>query len=193
MGRRETAVNESDPDNVTKLLGEIRGGDRSAFEKLFPIIYLELKALAAHISGDPRHTLQPTALVHEAYVRLARQEGSWTDRKHFFHVAARAMRQVLIDHARRRDADKRGGAGERVTFAEALDSRQGDLDLVEFEDALSVLESRDERQARVVELRFIVGLSIDDTADVLGVSPRTVNVDWQMARAWLRRELCGSN
>lgn len=186
-------MNESDLDNVTRLLGEIRAGDRTAIERLFPIVYQELKALAVHISRDPRHTLQPTALVHEAYVRLVRQDGSWNDRKHFFHVAAKAIRQVLIDHARRRDADKRGAAGERVTFSEALDSRRDDLDLVEFEDALRVLESRDERQARVVELRFIVGLSIEETADVLGVSPRTVNVDWQMARAWLRRELCGTS
>lgn len=185
-------VNDSEPDNVTRLLGEIREGDRTAFEKLFSIVYQELRALAAHLSRDPRHTLQPTALVHEAYVRLVRQDGSWNDRKHFFHVAAKAIRQVLIDHARRRGADKRGGAGDRVTFSEVLDSGAADLNLVEFEDALSALESRDERQAHVVELRFIVGLSIDETADVLGVSPRTVNVDWQMARAWLRRELCGS-
>ncbi|MCB9854209.1 MAG: sigma-70 family RNA polymerase sigma factor [Phycisphaerales bacterium] len=186
-------VSDSKVDNVTKLLGEIRDGDRSALERLFPIVYQELKALAAHISRNPRHTLQPTALVHEAYVRLVRQDGSWNDRKHFFHVAAKAIRQVLVDHARRRDASKRGGGGERITFSESLDSGRGDLNLVEFEDALKVLESRDERQARIVEMRFIVGLTIEETADVLGVSPRTVNVDWQMARAWLRRELSASN
>lgn len=178
---------------MTRLLSEIRNGDRTALERLFPIVYQELRALAAHISRDPKHTLQPTALVHEAYVRLVRQDGSWNDRNHFFHVAAKAIRHVLIDHARKKGADKRGANGEAATFSEALDSNSGELNLVEFEDALNALESRDERQARVVELRFIVGLSIEETADILGVSSRTVNVDWQMARAWLRRELSGTN
>jgi len=186
------AASESESGEVTRLLGEIRAGDRTALERLLPVIYQELRALAAHVSRDPHHTLQPTALVHEAYVRLARQDGEWTDRKHFFHVAAKAIRQVLIDHARREDAVKRGGQRERLTFADGLTDGPAELDLVDFNDALTVLESRDPRQARVVELRFIVGMTIEETAEVLGVSPRTVNVDWHMARAWLRRELCGS-
>ena len=188
---KPVAASEPDSGEVTRLLGEIRAGDRTALERLLPVIYQELRALAAHVSRDPQHTLQPTALVHEAYVRLARQDGGWSDRKHFFHVAAMAIRQVLIDHARRGDAHKRGAQRERLTFADGLTDGPAELDLVDFNDALTVLESRDSRQARVVELRFIVGMSIEETAEVLGVSPRTVNVDWQMARAWLRRELCG--
>jgi RNA polymerase sigma factor (TIGR02999 family) len=176
-------------ENVTILLQRMRDGDRSAFDLLFSAVYNELRALAGHVLQTPGHTLQPTALVHEAFVRLAQHDGGWNDRRHFFNVAAMAMRRLLIDHARRQKAQKRDGERQRLTTVEALDSSSAELDLVDFEDALSALEAHDARQARVVELRFIIGLTIEETAEALGISPRSVNVDWQLARAWLRRAL----
>ncbi|MHC5109999.1 MAG: ECF-type sigma factor [Planctomycetota bacterium] len=176
-------------NNLTELLHQLQDGDDSAMERLFPLVYDELKALAAYLSRNPNHTLQPTALVHEAYVRLMKSDPAWNDRTHFFNVAAMAMRQLLRDHARHHAARKRGGALNRVTFDERLVADRNELNLVAFDEALQQLEQRDERQARVVELRFIVGLSIEETAKVLKVSPRTVNVDWKMAQAWLRRAM----
>lgn len=178
-------------ESVTQLLAELRGGDESAAERLFPVVYEELRGLAGHVQRDRQHTLQPTALVHEAYMRLAGQAGDWSDRRHFFNVAALAMRQILIDHARRRRARKRDGVRERLSFQNNLADREEEteFDLLDFEDALQALEKVDPRQARVVSLRFLAGLSIEDVAAALEVSPRTVNVDWQMARAWLRRAM----
>lgn len=188
------SVNDPGGSDVTRLLGEIRAGDRSALDRLFPIVYEELRSLAAHVSRNPNHTLQPTAIVHEAFLRLAQNDGSWANRRHFFNVAAMAMRRLLIDHARRQKAAKRSGKRERLSFAEGMlaegiSKDASEFDLVDFEDALAALEARDARQARVVELRFIVGLSVEETAEVLGISTRSVNVDWNLARAWLRRAL----
>lgn len=159
-----------------------------------PLIYDELRALAAARLRNERlgHTLQPTALVHEAYLRLAGQTRAvFRDRDHFFAVAAEALRRVLVDYARARQAGKRRAEGPRLTLASepgAEDARE-ELDLIELDDALTRLAARSERQARVVELRYFAGLSVDETAAVLGVSEGTVKGDWRVARAWLEREL----
>lgn len=184
---------QSPGESVTVLLDRMRQGDRSAFDRLFEMVYSELRALAAHMLQSPAHTLQPTALVHEAFVRLAQHDGGWNDRRHFFNMAAMAMRQLLIDHARRHKARKRDAPRAQVTMAEASDDSAAQFDLVDFADALMRLEAHDDRQARVVELRFMLGLSVEQTAEALGLSPRTVNVDWQLARAWLRRALAGAD
>ena len=180
--------------DVTRILGELSKGDAAAANRLLPHVYDELRALAGSFFQIQRadHTLQPTALVHEAYMRLAGQaDPNWTGRKHFFDVAAMAMRQLLGDHAGRQRAAKRGGGLGKVTLeqAETPSWTRMDVDLVALEEALTKLANLDARQARIVELRFLAGLTVDDTAEVLGVSPRTVKLDWQMARAWLRREL----
>lgn len=182
-------------DTVSQLLVQMRDGDSAAAERLFPLVYDELRGLAGHLQRSPRHTLQPTALVHEAFMRMVGKEAAWNDRRHFLNVAAMAMRQILIDHARRRQAQKRDGVRERLSFHRNLEdeSAEAELDLIDFEEALQALEAVSPRQARVVELRFIVGLSIKDVAELLEVSPRTVNVDWQMARAWLRRAMSASD
>ena len=154
--------------------------------------YQELRAIADHLLNEPSvaQTLQPTALVHEAFLRLAKQDEGWTSEEHFRAVAAKAMRQILTDHARRRHAAKRGGGWQRVTLSdcEKLDP-QCDVDLVDLDDALTRLHHLDERQARLVELRFFGGMDTAQTARALGVSRRTVELDWRMARAWLLREL----
>ena len=139
----------------------------------------------------PGHTLQPTALVHDAYLKLVRNEDvEWQGRAHFFAVAAKAMRQILINHARDKRASKRGGGAGRVTLAEHLAPGSGiDVDLLALDEALDALEALDERQSRMIELRFFGGLNVDETAYVLGVSPRTLRTDWNMARAWLFRRL----
>lgn len=180
---------------VTQLLADWRQGDESAAARLLPLVYDQLRALAGSFFEHqaPGHTLEPTALVHEAYLRLASgSEQGWNDRKHFFNVAARAMRQLLADSARRRRAEKRGGGWARISLgsdpaAEAL----GDADLLTLDDALTQLSALDPRQGRIVELRYLTGLSVEETAEILGVSPRTVELDWRLARAWLRRELDG--
>jgi RNA polymerase sigma factor (TIGR02999 family) len=175
---------------------ELAGSDESrSADALLPLVYDQLHEIAARWFGrQPRdHTLQPTALVHEAYVRLASANdcaGRWNDRAHFFRVAARAMRQVLVDYARRRGAAKRGHAWQRVTLSEATDgSAAHRVDLLALNDALERLAALNERQCRIVELRFLAGMSVEETAAILGVSPRTVKFDWRMARAWLLREL----
>ncbi|MGE3180556.1 MAG: ECF-type sigma factor [Phycisphaerae bacterium] len=177
------------PETVTLLVQRMQSGDREAFDQLFEAVYAELRALAGHMLQSPAHTLQPTALVHEAFVRLAQHDGGWNDRQHFFNMAAMAMRQLLIDHARRQKAKKRDRPRARLTLLATPATPAAEVDLVDFTDALDRLEAHDPRQARVVELRFVLGLSIEETAATMGLSPRTVNVDWQLARAWLRREL----
>lgn len=155
-----------------------------------PAVYAELRALAAsYFRGRGGHTLQPTALVHEAYLRLRKHEGAIVDRAHFFAVAATAMRQILTDHARRHRAQKRGGADqERVTLSNVA-AFESPIDLVELDQLLSRLAALDERQARLVELRFFAGLTEEEAAELLGVSLRTVQKDWRKARAWLVAEL----
>jgi len=183
------------PQPVTKILAELSAGDLSAADRLLPQIYDELRALAASFfRRQPNQTLQPTALVHEAFVKLlGPSQCGWTSKKHFFDVAAMAMRQLLADRARRAAAEKRGGGRERVTLSEAATPVTGapDIDLIALDEALTKLARLDSRQARIVELRYLAGLSVEETADVVGVSPRTVKLDWQMARAFLRRELEG--
>lgn len=182
-------------EQATRILGEMRRGDGSATGRLFALVYDELRALAGDMFRDqpPDHTLQPTALVHEVYIRLVNQhEAEWTDRAHFLAVAAKAMRNLLIDHARKRKTGKRGGDRERVTLDAVMDSAaERSIDLLALDEALEELACLHERQARVVELRFFGGLTVRGAAEVLEVSPPTVDRDWRMARAWLTRELTG--
>ena len=191
---------------VTKMLSALENGDRQAASQLLPLVYDELRKLATHRMSSERatHTLQPTALVHEAYLRLVGPENgtSWDGRAHFFASAAEAMRRILIDNARRRGREKHGGARLQLELQdESLSERlsecagpvQTDVeDLVSLDDALTELEKEDEQLAKLVELRYFVGMTIDDTAQVLGVSPRTVKRNWAYARAWLKRQMDGN-
>ncbi len=171
-----------------------RDGDSQAYSQLVDEVYGELRRLAASYlrGGGPAHTLQPTAVVHEAFVKLVdRPPDSWASRAHFFAVAARAMRQVLADHARERRALKRGGDGwGRVTLHDDVGApAAAEFDVVALDDALAQLAQFDERKHRVVELRFLGGLSVAETADVLGLSVSTVEAEWRAARAWLATRL----
>jgi RNA polymerase sigma factor (TIGR02999 family) len=181
------------PDDVTKLLADARAGDGKAAERLFPVVYDRLRAIAGRLLDSERgdHTLQATALVHEAYLKLVDQQAaSIQDRSHFMSVAATAMRRILVDHARTRGRAKRGGGRLSVTLDEATAAiEERAVDLVALDEALGRLEVIDEQQARIVELRFFGGLTIEETAEAVSVSVRTVNRDWTMARAWLRGEL----
>ena len=178
---------------MTKLLLDLSGGDRGAVDLLLPVIYDELRKLAANYlrRERPDHTLQPTALVHEAYLHLVDQTRvNWQNRAHFFGVAAQIMRRLLIDHARKHNAEKRGQDYEKLSLDENIDrsvERSGDL--IALDDALNALASFDEQKARLVELRYFGGLSIEETADVLGVTPTTVKRHWRLAKAWLYGEL----
>jgi RNA polymerase sigma-70 factor (ECF subfamily) len=187
----------SPPEDVTQILQEVSGGDREAPARLMPLVYDELRRLADHyLRGErPDHTLQPTALVHEAYLKLIDQTRvDWQNRAHFFGVAAQLMRRILVDHARRHQAEKRGGFRQKLTLDEAVDySQTRDVDLVKLDDALTALAKFDARQSRIVELRFFGGLTIEETAEAIGISPATVKVDWSMAKAWLRREIGGGD
>jgi RNA polymerase sigma-70 factor, ECF subfamily len=177
--------------DITQLLLRAAHGDRRAEEALYPIVYREMRQLAAFLlkSERPEHTLQPTALVHEAYIRLTGDKSiSWENRSHFFAVAARTMRHILIDHARKVNAGKRQGT--KVSLESALNySPAQAAELVELDEALNRLAEWDQRQSQVVELRFFGGLTEEETARVLGVSTRTVKREWSMARAWLYGEL----
>ncbi|HRQ63319.1 MAG TPA: ECF-type sigma factor [Xanthomonadaceae bacterium] len=179
------------PEALTAMLARWNAGDAGAGEQVIASVYAELKRLAGRCLRDSGNlTLQPTALVNEALIRLIGPEPDWDNRAHFFGAAARAMRQVLVDAARRRLADKRGGGAVHVTLgaAEQMGS-EADVDLLALEQALARLEALDAQQARIVELRYFVGLSIDETARVLDLHPSAVNREWAMARAWLYREL----
>jgi RNA polymerase sigma-70 factor, ECF subfamily len=178
---------------VTTLLRKATAGDSSAADQVVPLIYEELRGLASHFMARerPDHTLQTTALVHEAYRRLVDQHHSdWQNRAHFFGAAAKAMRRILVDHARSRLAHKRGGDAPRLQFEESLSVPcEQSRDLIDLDSALSRLAALNARQARVVELRFFAGLNVDETAEAVGISPKTVKRDWTVARAWLHREL----
>ena len=177
---------------VTTLLRAWRRGDQAAFERLTPLVYDQLRRRARHyLRGErPNHTLRPTALVHEVYLRLVNlDQVDWQDRSHFFALAARQMRRILVDSARARRYHKRGGGAVTVTFDEALAVSRRDPDLVALDDALELLAQQDERKVRVVELRFFGGLTNDEIATALGISSDTVTRDWQMAKLWLRRAL----
>ena len=184
---------DSSTGEITRLLGELRQGNRKAEEKLVPLVYKQLYRLAVHHMRQERadHTLQPTALVNEAYLHLAAQWGTnWRDRAHFFGVAARLMRQILVEHARAHRAEKRGGLLHKVSLDEALEfSLERSREMIALDDAIKALEQFGPRQSRVVELRFFGGLSVEETGEVLGTSARTVRRDWKLARAWLLGEL----
>ena len=169
--------------------------NREALDRLLPAIYDELRALAAsYLKSERRaHTLQPTALVHEAYMRLIDQRSvDWKNRAQFFGVAAQMMRRILVNHAEAKAAEKRGGGAERVTLTDQIHvSGRDEVDVLAVDGALSRLAALDERQAQIVELRFFAGLTIEEIAEVLGVSSPTVKRDWSMAKAWLKRELYG--
>jgi RNA polymerase sigma factor (TIGR02999 family) len=179
--------------DVTNLLIDWNQGDQSALDRLIPVIYDELHRLAARYMSHegPGHTLQSTAVVHEAYLKLIDQQRvHWQNRAQFFAVAAQVIRRILVDHARAAHASKRGGGARKLTLDEnigVMESR--DLDVVALDDAMAALAQFDPQQSRVIELRFFAGLTIEETAEALGVSPATVKRDWVTAKAWLFNEL----
>jgi RNA polymerase sigma factor (TIGR02999 family) len=183
---------------ITALLIAWSDGRREALDRLVPLVYEDLRRLAVGYMGreSPGHALQPTALVHEAYVRLIDQRRvHWKNRAHFFGVAASLMRRILVDHARRRRAEKRGGEAERITLTEdVLPAAQPDaLDVLSLHESLERLAAFDPQLARIVELRYFGGLTIEEAAAVIGVSPATVVREWTIAKAWLRADLSPSS
>jgi len=184
---------ESSPQSISLLLQRWSNGDSRALEQLMPLVYGELRRMARrYMAQQPSsHTLQTTALIHEAYLRLAGQEEKrWENRAHFFGVAAQAMRHILVDYARARNTGKRGGEARTVSLEEAaIVSKERAAGLVALDDALAELAQLSPRQGRVVELRYFGGLSVEETAEVLKVSLDTVTRDWSQAKAWLHREL----
>jgi RNA polymerase sigma-70 factor (ECF subfamily) len=183
---------EPSPGEITRLLNELRSGNREAEARLIPLVYDELRRQAAFYMRRerPGHTLQPTALVHEAYLRLVEQREVPQNRAHFLAVAAQLMRRILVDYARARQAEKRPPGGQRISLDHALvfsEDRSGEL--VALDEALGRLTQFDPGQSRIVELRYFGGLSVEETADVTGLSTRQVKREWSFAKAWLRREL----
>lgn len=181
-------------EGVTQLLVDWSNGDQAALDKLMPVVYDELRRLAGNYLRRERagHTLQPTALVNEAYLKLVDQRHArWQNRAQFFGVAAQLMRRILVDHARTRQAQKRGGSNQQQLSLSDADriAEKPNIDLLALHEALNELAAIDEQQARIVELRFFGGLTIEEAAEVLSISHATVERDWTMARAWLRREL----
>lgn len=180
---------------ITRILEAVKNGDRKAAEELLPLTYQELRRIAGHMMANERegHTLQPTALIHEAYLRLAGPEGEqpdWDCRAHFFTAAAEAMRWILIDHARRKLTRKRGGDQVRTTWEEVdFETEVPPDELLAIDEALKKLEIENPKAAEVVKLRYFAGMTVPETASTLGVSPRTVDRTWQGAKAWLFREL----
>jgi RNA polymerase sigma-70 factor (ECF subfamily) len=180
-------------ENVTRLLQNLKRGDAAAEARLISVVYNELRRLAAYYMRRerPDHTLQATALVHEAFMRLTEQRDvNWQDKAHFFGIAAQLMRRVLIDHARAHLRVKRGAGGQKLSLDEGLlltESRSAEL--IAVNDAIDRLALLDSRQARIIELRFFGGLSVEETAEVVGISPKTVKRDWSLAKAWLYEEL----
>lgn len=182
------------PETVTQLLKDLRAGRREAFDELLPQVYDELRRVAHFQLRSERadHTLNTTALIHEAYLKLVDyRQTDWKNRAHFYAVAAQAMRHVLVSYARRRSAEKRGGGDIRLTYEEAFGvfSEQRAEELVALDEALERLEAINPRHARIVECRFFAGLTIEETAETLGVAPITVTRDWRMARVWLKEAL----
>jgi RNA polymerase sigma-70 factor, ECF subfamily len=179
------------PETVVELLRQWRQGDQSAYDRLFPLVYGELRRLArAQFRREhPGHSLQPTLLVHEVYLRLVRADVDWRDRTHFLSVAARVMRRILVEHARSKAAKKRGGNDLRVTLTDIASDGANPVDVLMLDAALERLRELDSRQAEVVELCYFSGLTYPEIGDVLGISEATVDRDLRHARAWLRREL----
>ena len=188
-------IPERPGEQITELLQSWQHGDQRAGERLVPLVYAELRKMArVRLSGERGdHTLQPTALVHEAWMRLMQQHGAnWQNREQFFAIAAQAMRRILVDHARRRQAGKRGGGEAPVqidTLEKALAVAVPDEQMIALDAALERLTTLDDRQARIVELRFFGGLSVEETGAVLALSPTTIKREWATARAWLFREI----
>jgi RNA polymerase sigma factor (TIGR02999 family) len=184
------------PGAVTRLLAKVGAGNQAAFDEVFPLVYAELRRIAAREMRreKPGRTLQTTALVHEAYLRLLKDASlSFQNRAHFLGIASRAMREILIEHARARSARKRGGGAVRLTLDDLVASVSSpSVDVLALDEALQRLARLDERHARVVELRYFGGMSVEETAAALDLSPATVKRDWTLARAWLYRELGGS-
>jgi RNA polymerase sigma factor (TIGR02999 family) len=187
-------MNEA-PNEVTQMLYRLSNGDTAVLDKLLPHIYTELRGLASsYLRREHRqnHTLQPTALVHEAYLRLVNErESHWESRAHFFGAAANVMRHILVDHARRRAADKRGGEFEKMQLEESIviASNEKSFELLALDEALEELAKFDEQKSKIVELRYFGGLSVKETAEVLGVSEITVKRHWRVAKAWLYDKL----
>ena len=179
--------------NITKLLVDWRNGDQEALDQLMPLVYEELRRMANHYMRNERkgHTLQTSALVNEAYLRLVDHENiDWQNRSHFFGLAAQAMRRILVDHARSRNYQKRGGNAERVSLDEAANfAEERATELIALDEALQELAKLDPRKSRIVEMRYFGGLTGEETAEVLGISTATVARDWETAKAWLLREL----
>jgi RNA polymerase sigma-70 factor (ECF subfamily) len=188
-------MTEPSPPDITQMLIDWSNGDREALDRLLPVVYTELRRQAArHLRRERAgHTLQTTDLIHEAYLRLVDQRSvRWQNRAHFFAVAAQSMRRILVDHARRRHRAKRGGSDIAVPLDEGLlVAAEKSVDLLALDEALTRLAAIDVRQSQIVELRFFSGLSIEETAAVIGVSLTTVKDDLNMAKAWLRREIDG--
>jgi len=181
------------PGEVTQILHEFRQGNRDAQDRLIPLVYRELRRIArAHLRGEAAtHSLQPTALVHEAYLRLVGiNQIDWHDRAHFFSVASVLMRRILVEHSRANRARKRGGGEDTLWLDEALMPSPGRTpEIIALDDALNQLAKLDQRQAKIVEMRFFAGMTEEETGDVLGISVRTVKRDWRVAKAWLYKEL----
>jgi hypothetical protein len=190
-------VNDDNQLNVTKLLRAWSGGDAAALEQLTPVLYRELKLIARRCMRNERqgHTLQPSALVNEAFLKLVDAQGiPWQDRAHFFALSAQIMRRILVNYAVARGTGKRGGAAKKVDLDEAMiASPSGNSQVAELDSALEKLAKFDARKAQVVELRFFGGLSVEETAEVLKVSPQTVLRDWKLAKTWLAREMAGDD
>ncbi len=186
-------MNPSPPADITKLLVRSGQGDKAALDQLLPLVYQELHRLAHHHLRKERahHSLQTTGLVHEAYLRLAGQQAmDWENRFHFFALAANTMRRVLVDYARARQSDKRGGGAVHVSLSQAEEKAAGRLaEVIALDEALAILAALDPRQSQVIELRYFGGLSVEETAAVLQVSTSTVYSDWRQARAWLYLQL----
>jgi RNA polymerase sigma factor (TIGR02999 family) len=185
------------PSDVTKLLGDWSRGDHSALDQLTPLVYRDLRQRAKNYlrRERPDHTLQPTALIHEAYLRLVDESlPEWNSRAHFFAVASRVMRQILVDHARRHDAGKRGGGAANMSLDEAIVPAQSkNSDLMALDEALAKLEAFDERKCRIVEMRYFGGCTVEETAQALGVAGITVMREMRLAEAWLRRTMQGED
>jgi RNA polymerase sigma factor (TIGR02999 family) len=182
------------PPEITLMLKEWSSGKQEALDELLPLVYAELHRQASRYLHRERrdHTLQTTALIHETYLKLIDQRDvNWQNRAHFFGIAAQAMRRILVDYARGRHRAKRGGIGENLPLEEAalVVSEERSIDLVALDEALTRLAKFDEQQARIVELRYFSGLSIEETAEILRISPATVKSDWNVAKAWLRQEI----
>ena len=182
----------SEAQEVTRLLQNLNAGDAQAVDALVPLVYSELRKLAAHYLKSERegHTLQPTALVHEAFLKLVAQETAWQNRNHFFAMAANLMRRILVDYARGYKAEKRGGDAEKISLEDAfVFVKEKPAEMIALDEALEELAKIDARRAKVVELKFFGGLNHDEIAEFLGVHPNTVLRDWNLARAWLKTQI----